>query len=155
MKVFLGGTCTGWKWRDKLQPLLKCDYYNPIVKNWSEEDRLREVHERETSDYVLYGITNDIKGVYSIAEIVDDSNKRPEKTLFLNLYQEDEREFTKQMSHSLKAVEKLLEENRAKCFDSIEDAAEFLNRKLEAELLNDSVESLDNNKEPEVENDYK
>lgn len=133
MKVFLGGTCTGWKWRDKLQPLLKCDYYNPIVKNWSEEDRLREVQERETSDYVLYGITNDIKGVYSIAEIVDDSNKRPEKTLFLNLYQEDEREFTKQMSHSLKAVEKLLEENRAKCFDSMEDAAEFLNRKLEAE----------------------
>lgn len=57
MKVFLGGTCAGWKWRDELQPLLKCDYYNPIVKNWSEEDRLREVHERETSDYVLYGIT--------------------------------------------------------------------------------------------------
>lgn len=54
MKVFLGGTCAGWKWRDELQPLLKCDYYNPIVKNWSEEDRLREVHERETSDYVLY-----------------------------------------------------------------------------------------------------
>ena len=65
MKVFLGGTCAGWKWRDELQPLLKCDYYNPIVKNWSEEDRLREVHERETSDYVLYGITNGIKGVYS------------------------------------------------------------------------------------------
>lgn len=29
MKVFLGGTCAGWKWRDELQPLLKCDYYNP------------------------------------------------------------------------------------------------------------------------------
>lgn len=41
MKVFLGGTCAGWKWRDELQLLLKCDYYNPIVKNWSEEDRLR------------------------------------------------------------------------------------------------------------------
>lgn len=67
MKVFLGGTCAGWKWRDELQ----------LVKNWSEEDRLREVHERETSDYVLYGITNGIKGVYSIAEVVDDSNKRP------------------------------------------------------------------------------
>ena len=53
MKVFLGGTCAGWKWRDELQPLLKCDYYNPIVKNWSEEDRLREVHERETSQYSL------------------------------------------------------------------------------------------------------
>lgn len=31
MKVFLGGTCSGWKWKDELQPLLECDYYNPIV----------------------------------------------------------------------------------------------------------------------------
>lgn len=31
MKVFLGGTCSGWKWRDELQPLLECDYYNSIV----------------------------------------------------------------------------------------------------------------------------
>ncbi|EOS35307.1 hypothetical protein C804_00909 [Lachnospiraceae bacterium A4] len=127
MKVFLGGTCSGWKWRDKLQPLLKCDFYNPIVRNWSEEDRLKEVHERETSDYVLYGITNGIKGVYSIAEVVDDSNKRPEKTLFLNLYKEDERNFTKQMSHSLKAVENLLRGNGVRCFDSIESVANFLN----------------------------
>ncbi len=127
MKVFLGGTCSGWKWRDKIQPLLKCEYYNPIVKNWSEADRLREVHERETSDYVLYGITNGIKGVYSIAEVVDDSNKRPEKTLFLNLYEEDERDFTKKMSHSLKAVENLLKSNGARVFDNIEAVAEFLN----------------------------
>lgn len=131
MKVFLGGTCAGWKWRDKLQPLLKCKYYNPIVKNWSEKDRLREVHERETSDYVLYGITNGIKGVYSIAEVVDDSNKRPEKTLFLNLYNND-KEFPhlseyKQMAHSLKAVENLLKSNGVKVFNSIEDVAEFLN----------------------------
>lgn len=128
MKVFLGGTCSGWKWRNELQSLLKCDFYNPIVKNWSEKDRLREVHERETSDYVLYGITNGIKGVYSIAEVVDDSNKRPEKTLFLNLYKEDDRQFTKQMSHSLKAVENLLKENGVKCFDTIESVANFLNR---------------------------
>lgn len=114
MKVFLGGTCAGWKWRDELQPLLKCGYYNPIVKNWSEEDRLREVHERETSDYVLYGITNGIKGVYSIAEVVDDSNKRPEKTIFLNLYKTYERSGeSKQMAHSLKAVENMLKANGA------------------------------------------
>lgn len=127
MKVFLGGTCSGWKWRDELQALLKCRYYNPIVKDWSEEDRLREVHERETSDYVLYGITNGIKGVYSIAEVVDDSNKRPDKTLFLNLYREDGRGFTKQMGHSLKAVENLLKSNGVKVFDNIQDVAEYLN----------------------------
>lgn len=133
MKVFLGGTCSGWKWRNKLQPLLKCDYYNPIVENWSEEDRLREVHEREISDYVLYGITNGIKGVYSIAEVVDDSNKRPEKTLFLNLYKEDDSSYTKQMTCSLKAVENLLKENGVKVFtgiNAINEVAEFLNSQI-------------------------
>ena len=28
MKVFLGGTCSGYKWRDDLIPMLNCDYYN-------------------------------------------------------------------------------------------------------------------------------
>lgn len=130
MKVFLGGTCSGPKWRDELQPLLKCDYYNPMTRNWGEETRLKEVHEREISDYVLYGITNGIKGVYSIAEAVDDSNKRPEKTIFLNLYEEDDRKFTKQMNHSLKAVENLLKANGVKVFHSIKEVAEFLNSQL-------------------------
>lgn len=130
MKVFLGGTCSGYKWRDKLIPLLKCDYYNPIVKNWSESDRLREVNERKTADFVLYTITNGIKGVYSIAEVVDDSNKRPEKTIFLNLYQENENDrLTKQMSHSLKAVENLLRNNGVKIFNSIDDVANYLNER--------------------------
>lgn len=134
MKVFLGGTCAGWKWRDELQPLLKCDYYNPIVKNWSETDRLREVYERETSDFVLYGITNGIKGVYSIAELVDDANKRPEKTIFVNLYKAWSRSSeSKQMAHSLKAVENLVKEHGVKVFsgeNALQDAADFLNRKI-------------------------
>lgn len=126
MKVFLGGTCSGYNWREKdLIPKLKCDYYNPIVKNWSEADRLREVKERETSDFVLYTITDGLKGVYSIAEIVDDSNKRPEKTIFCNLYNKD-----KQMSISLKAVEKLVKANGAYVFHSLDDVADFINSKV-------------------------
>ena len=31
MKVFLGGTCAESKWREKLIPLLQCDYFNPVV----------------------------------------------------------------------------------------------------------------------------
>lgn len=126
MKIFLGGACSGWKWRDKLIPLLNCEYYNPIVKNWSENDRLREVQERETADIILYGITNGIKGVYSIAEVVDDSNKRPEKTIFLNLYKDGD----KQMSHSLSAVERLLITNGVAIFNSLEGCAEFINNKI-------------------------
>lgn len=123
MKVFLGGTCSGYKWRDDLIPMLKCDYYNPIVKNWSEADRLREVHERETSDYVLYVITSGMKGVYSIAEIIDDSNKRPEKTIVCVLYDG----INKQMEHSLKAVVNLAKSNGVHVCNTLSEIAELLN----------------------------
>lgn len=59
---------------------------------------------------------------------MDDSNKHLEKTLFLNLYEEDERCYTKQINHSLKAVEYLLKENGVRCFDTIESIANFLNK---------------------------
>lgn len=123
MKVFLGGTCSGYKWRDDLIPMLNCDYYNPIVKNWSEEDRLREVHERETADYVLYVITSGMKGVYSIAEIIDDSNKRPEKTIVCVLYDN----IDEQMSRSLQATLNLAKSNGVTVLNSLEDVASFLN----------------------------
>lgn len=124
MKVFLGGTCAGRKWRDELIPQLECKYYNPIVKNWSEEDRLREVQERKTADFVLYVLTSDMAGVYSIAEVVDDSNKRPNKTLLCILYDD---KFGKKMTHSLHAVENLVKENGGRVFESLEEVARFLN----------------------------
>lgn len=131
MKVFLGGTCNVLDYRNKLISMIKCEYYNPVVKNWTEEDRLREVEERKTADYILYVITNGIKGVYSIAEVVDDANKRPEKTLFLNLYNKDKdfphKDDYRRMAQSLKAVENLLKENKVKCFSSLEQVANFLN----------------------------
>lgn len=123
MKVFLGGTCAGRKWRNEIIPQLQCDYYNPIVKNWSEEDRLREVHERETADIVVYTITSDMAGVYSIAEAIDDSNKRPSKTVICILYDG----FGKKMSHSLKAVANLAKENGAQVVESLEELVKYLN----------------------------
>jgi hypothetical protein len=125
MKVFLGGTCAGYKWRDDLIPMLECDYYDPIVKNWSESDRLREVRERETADYVLYVITSDMSGVYSIAEIIDDSNKRPEKTIICVLYNG----FGSSMERSLQAVVNLARDNGVTICETLEEVAEVLNSK--------------------------
>ena len=125
MKVFLGGTCSGYNWRKELEPKLKCNYYNPIVKNWSEADRLREVHERETADYVLYVITSGIKGVYSIAEVTDDSNKQPQKTIFCFLPEGMDR----QMSHSMQAVANLIRDNGAIVLNSLNEIASFLNER--------------------------
>ena len=129
MKVFLGGTCNGYDWRKDLIPLLNCDYYNPVVENWSEEDRLREVEERKISDYTLYVITSDMQGVYSIAEVVDDSNKRPEGTLFCVLTQGFDEPATK----SLNATMNLVKENGATTFTNLADVAKFLNDKEKAQ----------------------
>ena len=81
-KVFLGGTCNESTWRDKLIKMLEIDYFNPVVDDWTEECYQEELRQREICDYCLYVITPRMKGVYSIAEVVDDSNKRPEKTIF-------------------------------------------------------------------------
>lgn len=124
MKVFLGGTCSGYNWRNDLIPMLKCDYFNPIVKNWSEDDRLKEVRERQTSDFVLYVITCGIKGLYSVAEVVDDSNKRPEKTILCVLRDG----MNKQMSHSLKAVENLVKSNGCYVCNNLADIANYINK---------------------------
>ena len=128
MKVFLGGTCAGRKWRDEIIPKLTCDYYNPIVKNWSEADRLREVRERQTADVVVYTITPDMAGVYSIAEIIDDSNKRPNKTVVCILYDG----FERKMAHSLRAVANLAKENGAHVVESLEDLVTYLNLRTTA-----------------------
>jgi len=81
-KVFLGGTCNNSNWREELIPMLEIDYFNPIVEDWTPEDQKKEEHEKKICDYNLYVITPKMKGVFSIAEVVDDSNKKPEKTLF-------------------------------------------------------------------------
>ena len=81
-KVFLGGTCAESTWREELINKLTIDYFNPVVEDWTEECMAEERKQRETCDYCLYTITPRMKGVYSIAEVIDDSNKRPLKTVF-------------------------------------------------------------------------
>lgn len=74
-KVFLGGTVNS-PWRKELIEMLEMDYFNPIVENRDEYDKENEIKERQKCDYCLYVITPGMEGFYSIAEAVDDSNKK-------------------------------------------------------------------------------
>lgn len=71
-KVFLGGTCANTTWREELIDNLKVDYFNPVVNDWTpecivEENKQKEIH----CNIHLYVITSKMKGVYSIAEVID------------------------------------------------------------------------------------
>lgn len=125
MKVFLGGTCNGSMWRDKLIPMLKIDYFDPVVPDWTPECMAEEIRQREICDYCLYVITTYISGVYSIAEVVDDSNKRPEKTIFC--ISEHNGDFAEGQRRSLEQVGKMVGRNGGKYFNSLEAVAKYLN----------------------------
>lgn len=130
-KVFFGGTHGKSQWRNKLIPQLKIDYFNPVVDDWTPECQEEEIKQRQTCDFVLYVISPYMQGVYSIAEVVDDSNKRPEKTVFCVLESErnglDFAVFTKGEMKSLEAVKKMVKENKATVCDSLEEVAKYLN----------------------------
>ena len=128
MKVFLGGTCNGSNWREELIPHLKIDYVNPIVPTWDKKAQLNELNEINKSDFLLFVITPLMTGVYSIAEVVDASNKKPEKTILCILDEENGKKWTESQRKSLSAVEKLVHSNGAFVFKSLKEIISFLNQ---------------------------
>ena len=135
-KIFLGGTCADSTWRSDLIELLDIAYFDPVVDDWTPECQKEEVKQRETCAYCLYVITPKMKGVYSIAEVVDDSNKRPERCIFCSIVEKDDKEFTKEQAKSLEEVAKMVTENGGKVCKDLKEIADFVNKKS----LNESVD---------------
>lgn len=119
-KVFLGGTCNGSTWRERLIPQLPIDHFNPVVDDWTPECMAEERKQRENCDFCLYVITPKMTGTYSIAEAVDDSNKRPEKTVFCFLEGDDGEYFTPGQLKSLDQVGLLISRNGCAVYSSLE-----------------------------------
>jgi len=126
-KVFLGGTCNNSTWRDEIMPLLKIEYFNPVVDNWDEKAQEQEIYEREHCDYVLYVITPKMTGVYSIAEVVDDSNKRPDKTIFCFITEDGDLKFQDHQIKSLNQVGKMVSDNGGTWCKTLNQVVDYLN----------------------------
>lgn len=130
-KVFLGGTCNESKWREALIEVLDIDYFNPVVDDWTEECYQEELKQRQICDYCLYVITPRMAGVYSIAEVVDDSNKRPDKTILCVLSEDTSNKswmiFNEGQLKSLDKVGVMVENNGGKYFKSLYEVAKYLN----------------------------
>lgn len=129
MKVFLGGTTSNSRWRDLIIPMLEIDYFNPVVKKWTKEHKCIEEQQKKECDFLLYVITRTYS-MYSIAEVVDDSNKRPQKSIFCVFNEKmpnGQMTFTNSNLNRLDAIGKIVSNNGGKYFTSLEDVAKFLN----------------------------
>ena len=128
--VFLGGTCNESTWRDALIPKLEninFDYFNPVVKDWTPECQAVEIYEKENKCNVhLYVITNKMKGVFSIAEVVESVFNKDKKTIFCVLDGFDG-EFQDFQTKSLKAVGEMVERNGGNYVTSLDEVIEILN----------------------------
>ena len=129
IKVFLGGTCNKSKWRNELISKLKIKYFNPAVENWDKEAKRNEIKERKNCDFVLYVITPKMTGLYSIAEVVEDAIKQPNKTLFCYTEQDGNKKFNEQQLNSLKEISNMIKRNKGKIFNNLEEIADYLNKK--------------------------
>lgn len=129
MKVFLGGTCNGSNWRNLIIPMLNIDFFNPVVEDWTPDCMAEEIKQREECDFCLYTITPKMTGVYSVAEVVDDSNKRPEKTVFVRLRNDGQAMFDEGQWKSLGALTKMIKDNGGAVFADLKSAALFMNSK--------------------------
>ena len=135
IRIFLGGTCAETTWREELIEKLdsnKLSWFNPVVDDWTPECMKNEIRERNICDLVLYTITPRMKGVYSIAEVVDDSNKQPSKTILCILKEDVDDDgnkisFDKAQLKSMNQVARMVLGNGGRTFFSLDELADYLN----------------------------
>lgn len=108
--------------------MLKVDYFNPVVKSWTKEAKALEDIEKQNADFNLYVITRSYS-MYSIAEVIDDSNKKPTKTIFMYINEEIKGKDSLNFSNckQLNEIGKIIESNGGKYFSSLKEVADYLN----------------------------
>lgn len=124
--IFLGGSCdyvNYYDWRQEyLDNLSNLALFNPYVKKWDEAARINEAKHRLEDDYLLFVVSG--PNVFSIAELVDESNKRPH-TVFAVIDYEAIKE-TSFKEHAFKAIEKIIVDNGVKVFYNHKDCIAHL-----------------------------
>lgn len=171
INVFMGGTTSGFDWRGVLENAFsdkayenKLRLFNPLVDDWNEEAQANEIKERENADICLQVITPWIGGVYSIAEVTDDSNKKPTKTVFVVLdresimnglvelesrgwigpviYEGEIPDFSNSMKHSLEATKRLIDSNGARVIVSLPDLVEYIANQVDISTIEEQVKNM-------------
>lgn len=135
--VGLFGTCNNSLWRDYFLLLLdkdKFDWFNPVVDDWNEEAQINEEFHKDNDEVIVFVITPKMKGVYSIAEVVDLSYRKKENQNLFFCFLTHEKDssgttqlFDESQIKSLRAVRDLLKRNGVQTTESLVELAKFVN----------------------------
>jgi hypothetical protein len=135
MKVFLGGTVNGSKWRNKLKEELTIDYFDPVVDDWTDAAYERELSERRYCNYVLYVLTPKMTGFYAVAEVTDDSYHRPDRTIYCYLTEDGGEKFSKEQIAEFEFLGEKVIENGGVWLRGLNEVIRFLNSAITPESL--------------------
>lgn len=128
--VFMGGTCAGPKWRERLcaQVAQPFRWFNPVVDEWTEEAKETELTVREEADVMLYAITPYQEGCYSYLEMTEDAVRSEKPVVIAFLPSFEDKAFSEQQWSSIVSAKRLLERNNATVLLSMEETIEWFNR---------------------------
>lgn len=129
-KIFLGGTANGSQWRDLLIGKLKADYLFPKAEGARYHADADFTKDLETCDFLLTVVTPLMVGFDDIFLLIDDSNKRSTKTIFCFLPEDGETKFSPHQIKSLNATGKMVEQNGGYWAKSLDEVAEYIQKKL-------------------------
>lgn len=124
MQVFLGGTIPGRDWRSEIIPLLDCDYFNPVVKDWDEKAKAKEDLAKEACELSIYTLTPSLEGLYSLVELMEDATTRRVGRTAVCILDKDK--FSKEIQGSLDAVMDTVSKYAPVYFE-LEACAHFIN----------------------------
>lgn len=109
----------------------KIDYFNPVVENWNEEAQAEEERQKwEECDIHLYYITPQMKGFFSLIELMDSM---AQNTFAVFAYHRDG--FDEQQLKSLVAIDNLIKKRyQKKCI--------LISKRYEEEVTKEIVKVL-------------
>lgn len=127
--VFLGGTCNESTWREKLIEGLKMSYFNPVVQDWTEDDKEKENQIKDSADFNLFVFTPKHTGYFSFVEAALLAVKSPSRTILCVLSDDDGSTFEEDKKRSIDGIVAELSKENIKVFDNLDDVRSFLNGK--------------------------
>lgn len=128
MKVFLGGTVNNSTWRTGVKEQLNINYFDPVVEDWNDAAYELELSERRYCDYLLYVLTPKLTGFYAIAEVTDDSFKRPDKTIYCYLKEDGDATFSESQIAEMERLGEVVVANGGYWLKSLDEIVQFLNK---------------------------